>query len=126
MILQNRNWKMAMRTSDPHPDKFGNTVIDTPLRLLIKYFPDLAKIVFDKCMHKVCTCETQVKDCSICENESYELDYEFLDDMFYWNENTDPSSFEHFTYSPKKQKEDNSEKRKRYKLPYHRSPMSCE
>ena len=121
-ILRNRNWKIAMRTYYPLQDRFNNTIVETPLRQLIKNFPDLAKIVFDKCMYKVCTCLAQTEDCLICANNSYELDYEFLDDTFFW-EHQGSSNVEHFAYS-KKQLLD-QRKREMYKEPYNKIPKSC-
>ena len=121
-ILGNQNWKIAMRTSHPLQDRFNNTIIETPLRQLIKNFPDLAKIVLDKCMYEVCTCDVQTDDCLICANEAYELDYEFLDDTFFWKYQGSTKT-EHFAYSKKQQLD--KRKQEMYKEPYNKIPKSC-
>ena len=99
-----------MRTSYPKKDKHGATkesIIETPMRSLIKYFPDLAGLVFNKCIM------------TKAEGLSYEMDYEFLDDAFNHSMEQDcngddicKKSFMYF--------QDMQDK------PYHKNPMSCE
>ena len=42
-ILARPDWRMAMRTTFTIGDKQGDEVPETPLRLLIRFFPDLAE-----------------------------------------------------------------------------------
>ncbi len=49
-VLQHRDWRKAMRTTFTASDKHGSRVPETPLRLLIRVFPDLATLVFDRCV----------------------------------------------------------------------------
>ena len=52
-ILEHRDWKKAMRTTHPGYDLHGDVVPETPMRLLIKIYPDLAEVVFDNCVIKL-------------------------------------------------------------------------
>ena len=45
-ILESDQWMEAMKCEFPNA---AHGIRDTPLRLLIKMFPDLAKKVFDQC-----------------------------------------------------------------------------
>ena len=99
-----------MRTSYPKKDKHGAStmsIIETPMRSLIKYFPDLAGLVFNKCI------------ITKTEGLSYEMDYEFLDDAFNHSMeqdcNEDDMCKKSFKYL-----QDMQDK------PYHKNPMSCE
>ena len=73
-ILQHPQWKTAMRTSYPTKNHREDIIVETPMRSLIKKYPDLAELVFQKCI-------------TISDNNSscYQLDYEFLEDSFYHN-----------------------------------------
>ena len=42
-ILARPDWRSAMRTTFTLGDKRGDEVPETPLRLLIRFFPDLAE-----------------------------------------------------------------------------------
>ena len=46
VILESENWKESLRNKY----ETAENVIETPIRQLIKRFPDLAKNVFDKCI----------------------------------------------------------------------------
>ncbi len=46
ILIDSENWMTAMKCEFPN---VTNGIRNTPLRLLIKTFPDLAKKVFDKC-----------------------------------------------------------------------------
>ena len=46
-IIEDDDWLKACQSEFPSA---ATGVRETPLRLLIKQFPDLAKMVFDKCM----------------------------------------------------------------------------
>ena len=63
-----------MRTSYPTKNHREDIIVETPMRSLIKKYPDLAELVFQKCI-------------TISDNNSscYQLDYEFLEDSFYHN-----------------------------------------
>ena len=47
-ILQHRDWRKAMRTTYTVQDKHGTEVPETPMRMLIKFYPELAEMVFDQ------------------------------------------------------------------------------
>ena len=49
-VLQHKDWRKAMRTTFTTRDKHGSQVPETPLRLLVRVFPDLAELVFDQCV----------------------------------------------------------------------------
>ena len=72
-ILQHEKWIQAMRTSHPIKNHRGDIIVETPMRLLIRYNPDLAEVVFQKCI-------TPLNNFS----SRYKLDYEFLEDTFYF------------------------------------------
>jgi hypothetical protein len=67
IIIDSSHWRSAMSTSHVVEEK-GNFIPDTPMRMLIRVFPDLAQKVFDKCITR--------------KPEGLELDYDFLDDSF--------------------------------------------
>ena len=47
VFIDSEEWMTAMKCEFKNP---ATGIKDTPLRMLIKSFPDLAKKVFDKCM----------------------------------------------------------------------------
>ena len=47
VFIDSEEWITAMKCEFKNP---ATGIKDTPLRMLIKSFPDLAKKVFDKCM----------------------------------------------------------------------------
>ena len=69
VIIDSRSWRSAMNSSHVVHTEAGETIPDTPMRMLIRTFPDLAQKVFDKCIQKG-------------EPDMLELDYEFLEDTF--------------------------------------------
>ncbi|XP_023346201.1 serine/threonine-protein phosphatase 6 regulatory ankyrin repeat subunit B isoform X3 [Eurytemora carolleeae] len=84
-ILTSDVWRLSLRSTSTAKDSRGTPVPNTPLRMLIRTFPDLAELVFDKCL--------SVK--KINRKGSYgsrrrlrkfdrvvELDFEFLEDIF--------------------------------------------
>ena len=62
-----------MRSSHPIKNHRGDIIVETPMRLLIRHHPDLAEVVFQKCITPLNNFSTR-----------YELDYEFLEDTFYF------------------------------------------
>lgn len=68
-VIESTTWRSAMKSSNVFVTENGDVIPDTPMRMLIRVFPDLAERVFDKCLEKK-------------ENGQIELDYEFLDDTF--------------------------------------------
>jgi len=67
VVINSRDWYRAM---DPaHVDEVDNFP-DTPMRMLIRVFPDLAEVVFDKCTSR--------------EKGVLDLDCKFLDDTHCW------------------------------------------
>ena len=72
-ILESVHWIDAFRKARKIEDVHGNTVPETPMRMLIRAFPDLAQKVFDKCIQK----------CNENEEREYlRMDYELIDDTF--------------------------------------------
>ena len=72
-ILQHEKWIQAMRTSHPIKNHRGDIIVETPMRLLIRYNPDLAEVVFQKCIKPLNNFSSK-----------FELDYEFLEDTFFF------------------------------------------
>ena len=48
-ILKSQDWRMAMRTTNTVTDLRGESVPDTPMRMLIRVYPDLAETILDRC-----------------------------------------------------------------------------
>ena len=49
-VLQHEAWRKALRTTFTVADSHGTPVPETPMRLLIRIYPDLAEMVFDQCI----------------------------------------------------------------------------
>ena len=49
-MLKHKDWKKAMRTTYTVSDRRGEPVPETPLRMLIRVYPDLAAMAFDQCV----------------------------------------------------------------------------
>ena len=79
-ILEHDDWKKALRTSHPTRDDHGTIVPETPVRLLVKKYPDLAELVFNSCI-----CESILKDPSDTSTpvKVLSMNYEFIDDAFF-------------------------------------------
>ena len=71
-----------MRTNHPIKDDHGTIVPETPLRMLIKTYPDLAEVVFDNCMTEVSVKEDPSDQLALPTNH-VTMNYEFVDDTFY-------------------------------------------
>ena len=88
-ILGSAHWRNALKTSNVVSNQNDIRVLDTPLRMLIRVFPDLAERVFDKCITKKKDNEKD-KDKDKKKEEQYlELDYQFLDDTFNFKKQED-------------------------------------
>ena len=77
IILADQNWRVAMKSVNVSQTDRGEFVPDTPLRMLIRTYPELAEEVFDKCI------ETK--------SDRVEMDFEFLEDTFSLNKMVRPS-----------------------------------
>ena len=77
IILSSSRWRIAMKSIHVLQNQRGEDIPNTPLRMLIRSFPDLAEEVFDKCIQK--------GSCNL------EMDYEFLDDTFSLNKKENKS-----------------------------------
>ncbi|GMS95825.1 hypothetical protein PENTCL1PPCAC_18000, partial [Pristionchus entomophagus] len=104
MLVGHKDWKMLMTPNDsfPFPDK-TNSPRETPMRKLIKKFPEVAAVVFDRCItHEV----NEIGDFG--SNPFTQYNYEYLEDTWMVkkkndNENTEnlvPSSIQS-PYDPK-------------------------
>ena len=100
VILESDNWREAFR----YERLTAGSVLETPIKQLIKRFPDLAKLAFDKCIStnlhsrkfKTGNTKTVAADSPDLEVENIlfyfisqeriylqiNMDYEFLDDFF--------------------------------------------
>ncbi len=79
-ILEHKDWKVAMRTSHFTKDDHGTIVPETPMRLLIRTYPDLAELVFNKCIVRK-PLKDNGPDAS--PKSVLEMNFEFIDDAFY-------------------------------------------
>ena len=72
-----------MRTSFPTRDDHGTTVPETPLRLLIKTYPDLAEMVFNNSIKKIKKVDGSEDEAQFgSPKRILEMDYEFIDDAY--------------------------------------------
>ena len=78
-ILSSEHWKAALKTSMPSSD--GK--LDTPMRMLIRKFPELAKKVLDRCIKK-----NEKKE------NTYLFDYTFLEDAYHFRKVGSSFSYE--------------------------------
>ena len=79
-IINCELWLTAMKSEFKYPNAKEKI---TPLRLLIRHYPDLAKIVFDRCMLTNLQ-NTASEDRISTEDEHFSIsfNYELLDDVF--------------------------------------------
>ena len=108
VLLDGRHWKTAMKTVHT----VENETPDTPMRMLIRKFPDLAERVLDKCITSREILKARGKDDGQSNKkqksyEEYEFDFQFLDDTFVFekevNEKTEEVTFKYGRSSDKKQ-----------------------
>ena len=73
-ILKSTQWMEAMRSCRTIAGETftGKSTLNTPMRLLVKKFPDLAEFVLDKCYKEV------KRDSEVC----IEMNFEFVEDTF--------------------------------------------
>ena len=88
-ILESPQWLEALRTDVPNSTLDPNSPRETPLRLIIKLFPGLAWLVFDRCIKtnlqtKTKQCGYWKEDCVTSDNEKFRIDFDFelLDDTY--------------------------------------------
>lgn len=74
-----------MKSINVNKNEREEDIPDTPIRMLIRTFPDLAEEVFDKCIKKGTSC--------------LEMDYEFLDDTFSLNQKETKSGKTQFYFA---------------------------
>ena len=86
--MESDQWLEALKT-DVDPILDLNSPRETPMRLIIKLFPGLAKLVFDRCIETNLQTETKQasmwkEDCVTADNEKFELifNFELLDDTY--------------------------------------------
>ena len=77
VIIANDNWKIAMKSVNVCKTNRGEFIPNTPMRMLIRTYPELAEDVFDKCIKS--------------QKDSVEMDFEFLEDTFSLNKKIRPS-----------------------------------
>ena len=102
VILESSDWKRALRTTHPTKDSHGTIVPETPLRMMIKRYPDLAEMVFHKCMKKVkkASSENGMEADSLIYSPKPDLvmDYELIDDAFFIKAPPKESKSKFYTY----------------------------
>ena len=102
VLLDSKNWKAAMKTVHT----VENKTPDTPMRMLIRKFPDVAERVLDKCITSREISKNQEKKQE--SYEEYEFDFQFLDDTFVFakevNEKTEEVTFKYRSFSDTKGK----------------------
>jgi transient receptor potential cation channel subfamily A protein 1 len=79
LIVKSENWVYALSNAHVQQLSNGSTVVETPLRKLIKNLPDVAEMVFNRCM----TSNISVPDgiTSQSANFTVVMNYRFLDDI---------------------------------------------
>lgn len=89
-VLGHKDWRKALRTTFTVTDRHGTKVPDTPLRMLIRVYPDLAEMVFNQCItvERPKSAEnkrpiTLTKSLPWISGSNVKFDYEFIDDAFY-------------------------------------------
>ena len=95
-ILESPHWKKALKTSNVVISQKGKEVLDTPMRMMIRVFPDIAEKVFDKCITKKKD-NGKDKDKDKNQHDYLDLDYQFLDDTFNFEKTFDDKTV-HFEY----------------------------
>jgi hypothetical protein len=99
-ILNRPDWRVAMRTTYTVRDRRGNEVPESPLRLLIRVFPDLAEQVFDQCVTQVGATGSghggthRPGSPTWRQGSKVRMDYEFVEDAFHYDVTEDPSDKE--------------------------------
>ena len=71
-ILKSTQWMEAMRSCRTGETFTGKSTLNTPMRMLVKKFPDIAEFVLDKCYKEV------KRDSEVC----IEMNFEFVEDTF--------------------------------------------
>ena len=97
-ILDHKDWRTALRTSHPTLDRHGTIVPETPLRLLIKRYPDLAELVFNNCIIREEDKALRDDIMGSRELNSLTMDYEFIDDAFHIGPPAKDSKESFFSY----------------------------
>ena len=103
-IISSSQWKDAMRScmATGKTNIVARKVLDTPLRMLIRKYPDLAETVLDKCY----------KEKKLAMGSCVEMNFEFIEDTFNYQQKqaqeietnwldmflpTNNSGYDHFT-----------------------------
>ena len=97
-ILEHKDWKKALRTSHPVLDNHGTLVPETPLRMLIKTYPDLAEVVFNNCVIQRSLFQQHVLDPLHSAKDTLIMNYEFIDDAFLIRESETSDQFFKYCY----------------------------
>ena len=68
MILDTKSWRLGMRSINVTATAEGEQVPNTPMRMLIRTYPDLAETIFDRCISD--------------RTKTVHMDFEFIEDNF--------------------------------------------
>ena len=102
-ILDSSHWKLGLQTSNVGINQKGKDVLDTPMRMLIRTFPDITEKVLDKCITKNKDKDTNKEE---TKQDYLDLDYQFLDDTFNFARTADADGSNlHFQYKDEKDRD---------------------
>ncbi|XP_023331663.1 transient receptor potential cation channel subfamily A member 1 homolog isoform X2 [Eurytemora carolleeae] len=93
-ILQSKEWKYVMRSCRiveykiAEGFRYSKDILDTPMRLLIRKYPDLAEVALDRCY--------QVKQ----EDEVLQMNFEFIEDTYNYRDRTNSGPIWHTKKRP--------------------------
>ena len=101
-IVESDSWENSLRNGF-REERDLNSVLDTPMRQLIKYFPQIAETVLDKCRKEIIDESDQKKTIS--------YNFEFLEDTFKYKlmEENKEKVFKHVSERPDDEKDENGD-----------------
>jgi len=100
-ILESSHWKLGLQTSNVGINQKGKEVLDTPMRMLIRTFPDITEKVLDKLITK-----NKDKDKEEIKQDYLDLDYQFLDDTYNFTRTVDADGSNlHYEYKDAKDRD---------------------
>ncbi len=87
--MESDSWLASLSTDIPSAISDTDSPRDTPLRLIVRLFPDLAHLVFDRCIDTNLQTETKQAgywkgECVTADNSDFKItfNYELLDDTY--------------------------------------------
>ena len=86
-ILNSQHWKEAMKTCS----LTGKSTLNTPLRMMIRKFPELATMVLDKCIKDKNEKEKRIEK----KDNEFTFDFAFLEDTYNYKKKEEGKGFEY-------------------------------